>query len=199
MPSFGEFKGAHRLPVALRVRHAEAATDLALRVAALLRSHHHNASPINARNASNNRAVITGASITTQLNKVGVQRLKKLCGAWSLRISGAAHMTPRLLLLKVRPELWCKVSITLVLKNLIGAIRHARCGIGNWRQDAADHRASTLRNTAHHTTNQPNARNVDLLIERNSWSRKWLQQAERANQPWPQIAAGNDRINEARL
>jgi hypothetical protein len=181
------------------MRHAEAATDVALRVTSLLRSNHHNASSINARNASNNRAVITGASITTQLNKVGVQRLKELCGAWSLRISGTAHVTPRLLLLKVRPELWCKVSITLVLKNLIGTIRHARCGIGNWGENAADHRASTLRHAAHHATNQSNARNVDLLIERNGWSRKWLQQAECSNYPWPQVAARNDRINETGL
>jgi hypothetical protein len=174
MQSFGELKGAHRLPVALRVRHAEAATDVALRVATLLRSNHHDASSINARNARNDRAVITSASITTQLNKVGVQRLKELCGAWSLRIPGAAHMTPRLLLFKVRPELWCKVSITLILQDLIGAIRHTRCSRSNWRQDAADHRAGTLRNTSHHATNQSNAWNVDLLIERHGRCWEWL-------------------------
>jgi hypothetical protein len=163
------------------VRHAETAPNIALRVAPLLRANHHNASSINACNASNNCAVITGASITTQLHKVGVQRFKELCGAWSLGISGAAHVTPRLLLFKVRPELWCKVSVALVLKDLIGTIRHARCSIGNWGENAANHRASALCNTAHHATNQSHAWNVDLLIERNGWSRKWLQQAECAN------------------
>jgi hypothetical protein len=181
------------------VRHTETATDVALRVATLLRSNHHDASSINARNARNDRAVITSASITAQLNKVGVQRLKELCGAWSLRIPGAAYVAPRLLLFKVRPKLWCKVSITLVLQNLISTIRNARCSRSDWRQDAADHRPRTLRNTSHHATNQPNAWNVDLLIERDGRSWKWLQETECANDPWPQIAAGNDRINKARL
>ena len=108
-------------------------------------------------------------------------------------------MTPRLLLFKVRPEFWCKVSITLVLQDLVGAIRHARCGRSNWRQDAANHCARTLRNTSHHATNQSNAWNVDLLIERHGRSWKWLQQTECANDPWPQVAARNDRINEAGL
>ena len=156
------------------MRHAEAATDVALRVATLLRSNHHDASSINARNPRNDRAIITGTSITAQLHEVGVERLKKLCSAWSLRIPSATHMTPRLLLFKVRPELWRKVSITLVLQDLIGAIRNARCGRCHWRQDAADHCASALRNTSHHATNQSNAWNVDLLIERHSRCRKWL-------------------------
>jgi hypothetical protein len=197
--ALGELKGALRLSVALRVWHAEAAANVALGVAPLLRANHHNASSINARDPRDDRAVITRAAITAQLYELGVERLKELCGARSVHVARATHVTPRLLFGKVRTEFWRKVSVALVLQDLIGAVRYLACNVGNWCEHAADHGACTLRHAAHHTTNESNARNVDLLIERNGRGWKWLQEAECANQPLTQIRPRNDRINESSL
>ena len=108
-------------------------------------------------------------------------------------------MTPRLLFWKVRTEFWCKVSVALVLQDLIGAVRHLARNVGDWCEHAADHGACTLRHAAHHTTNQADAWNVRLLIERNGWSRKWLQETQCANQPRAQIRSRHNRINESCL
>ena len=129
--ALGKLKGAHRLAIPLWVRHAESAANVALGVGPLLGPHHHNASPIDARNARNDRAVITGAPIAAQLHKLSAKRLKQFSSAWSIHFAGALHVAPRLGLIKVRPKLWRKVSVALVLKDLVGAIRHLRSGISN--------------------------------------------------------------------
>jgi hypothetical protein len=172
--SLGKLKGAHRLAVPLRVRHAETAANVALGVGPLLGPHHHNASTIDARNARDDCAVITGTSITAQLYKFCTERFKQFSSAWSVYLAGALHMAPRFGLVEVWPKLWRKVSVALVLKNLVGAIRHLVRSISDWRKHRTDHRASTLRHAGDHAANQANARNRNLSIERHRWCRKWL-------------------------
>ena len=65
--ALGKLEGAHRLAIPLRVRHAKPAANVALGVGPLLGANHHNASAVDARNARNDRSVITGASIAAQL------------------------------------------------------------------------------------------------------------------------------------
>jgi hypothetical protein len=132
--ALGKLKGAHRLAIPLWVRHAESAANVALSVGPLLGADHHNASPVDARNTRNDCAVITGTSITTQLYKLSTKRFKQFSSAWSVHLARALHMTPRLGLVKVWPELWRQVSVALILKNLVGTIRHLACRVCNGRK-----------------------------------------------------------------
>ncbi len=103
--ALGKLKGAHRLAIPLGVRHAESATNVALGVGPLLGADHHNATTINARNARDDRAVITGASIAAQFYKFSAKRLQQFGGTWSMHVACALHMAPRLGLVEVRPKL----------------------------------------------------------------------------------------------
>jgi hypothetical protein len=116
------------------VRHAKSTANVALGIGPLLGADHHNASPVDARNARNDCAVVTGTSITAQLYKFSAKSLKEFGGSWSIHLARALYVTPRLGLIKVRPKLWRQVSVALVLKNLVGTIRHLRSGVGNGRK-----------------------------------------------------------------
>jgi fructose/tagatose bisphosphate aldolase len=133
------------------------------------------------------------------MSQICRERLEQFGSAWSVYLAGALHMAPRFGLVEVWPKLWRQVSVPLVLKNLIGTIRHLVCGVGNGRQHGANHCASTLRHAGDHATNQAHTRNRNLAIERHCWCWKWLQQAECAREPAAQIASRHDRIDETRL
>jgi hypothetical protein len=173
--ALGKLKGAHRLAISLWVRHAKSTANVTLGVGPLLGPHHHNASTINARDARNDCPVITGASIAAQLYKLSAKRLKQFGGTWSMYLACALHMTPRLGLVEVWPKLWRQVSITLVLENLVGTIRHLARRVGNGRKNGTDHCASTLRDTSDHPADQAHTRNRNLSIERHRWCGEWLQ------------------------
>ena len=157
------------------MRHAKSTTNVALGVGPLLGADHHNATTIDARNARDDCAVITGTSITAQLYKFCTERFKQFSSAWAVHVASALHMAPGLGLVKVWPKLWRQVPVALVFENLVGAVRHLRRGIGNGREHRTDHRASTLRHAGDHAADQANARNADLSIERHRWCWKWLQ------------------------
>jgi hypothetical protein len=131
MEALGKLKGAHRLAIPLRVRHAKSATNVAFGVGPLLGAHDHNASPVDARNARNDGAIIASATIAAQLNEFSTERLKQFGGAWSVHLARTLHVTPRFGLIEVRSKLWRQVSVALVFENLISTIRHLACGVGN--------------------------------------------------------------------
>ena len=70
-----EFHHAHRLAVALRLRHAEVADQLLLRVAALLLADHHHRLAFEEGHARNDGGIVGKGAIAVQFHEVGEQPL----------------------------------------------------------------------------------------------------------------------------
>src|SRR5690606_18008123 len=84
-----------RLPVSLRMRHAEVAAQVLLHVAALLMAHHHHGPPVEPRPPAYDRFVIAVVAVAVQLDEVGERAIDVVERERPLRVTRELHALHR--------------------------------------------------------------------------------------------------------